>query len=73
MTGQTKPLYYHIYLLTIWAEPGREHEATQMWRFSLKDPRTGQQHCFANLTELIIALHTELIENYQDALANLKE
>ena len=68
MTGRTKPLHYRIYLLTIWAEQGREHEASRMWRFSLKDPRTGQCQGFANLTELIIALHTELIESSQEIL-----
>jgi hypothetical protein len=70
MSDKARPLHYRIYLLTIWAERGREHEASRMWRFSLKDPRTGQQQGFANLTELIIALHTELIENYQDTLDN---
>lgn len=65
-----KPLYYRIYLLTIWAEPGRHHESALMWRFSLKDPRTGQKQGFANLTELVIALHTNLIENHQGAMAD---
>lgn len=73
MTNKIKPLHYRIYLLTIWAEPGRENEASHMWRFCLKDPRTGQQRGFANLTELIIALHTELIENHQEALDKLED
>jgi hypothetical protein len=64
MTGKPKPLHYRIYLLTIWAEPGRDHEASLMWRFGLKDPRSGQQQGFANLTELVVALHSELIENH---------
>jgi hypothetical protein len=72
MTAKTKPLHYRIYLLTIWVEPGREDEATQMWRFSLKNPRTGQRRGFTNLTELVIALHTELIENHQEALNHLE-
>jgi hypothetical protein len=67
MTGKAKPLPYRIYLLTIWAERGQDHEAPFMWRFSLKDPRTGRQHGFANLTELVIALHVALIENDQEA------
>lgn len=73
MTNKIKPLHYRIYLLTIWAEPGRENEASHMWRFCLKDPRTGQKRGFANLTELVIALHTELIENHQEALDKLED
>lgn len=69
MSHRTNPLYYRIYLLTIWAEPDQDHEASQAWRFSLKDPRSGQQRSFANLTELIMALHSELIENHPDAPA----
>ena len=71
MTGKTKSTHYRIFLLTTWLEPGEDHEASQMWRFCLKDPRSGQQHGFANLTELIVALHTELIENHQDVLDTL--
>ena len=67
MTERTKPPHYRIYLLTIWLEQGRDHEASLMWRFCLKDPRSGQQRAFANLTELITALHTELIDNQPDA------
>jgi hypothetical protein len=72
MTNKVRPHHYRIYLLTIWLEPGRNDEASQMWRFRLKDPRSGQQHAFANLTELVIGLHTELIENHQAALNNLE-
>lgn len=63
MTDITKSPHYRIYLLTVWLEQGRDHEASQMWRFCLKEPRSGRQRAFANLTELIVALHAELIEN----------
>jgi hypothetical protein len=39
-----------------------------LWRFSLEDPRTGQRRGFANLTELFIALHDNLIERGQQIL-----
>lgn len=73
MTDKAKPFHYHIYLLTIWLEPGHDHEASLMWRFCLKDPRSGRQRGFANLAELIVALHTELIENHQELFNNLEE
>lgn len=73
MTGNTKPSLYRIYLLTIWLEPGHDHEASLMWRFCLKDPRSGRQRGFANLTELIIALSAELIENQPDMAGDRNE
>lgn len=72
MTEKIKPSHYRIYLLTTWLEQGRDDEASHMWRFCLKDPRSGRQRAFANLTELIVALHTELIENHQEAWGNLE-
>ena len=72
MTGHTKPPPYRIYLLTIWLEQGRDYEASQMWRFSLKEPRTGKQRGFAGLTELIIALHAELNVINQEASSDLE-
>jgi hemoglobin-like flavoprotein len=68
MTNKTKSLNYRIYLLTIWDEREQEDQTSPRWRFCLKDPRTSQQRGFANLTELIIALHTELIENQPEML-----
>jgi len=57
---QRQPLRYQSYLLRCWEE--RDADLT-LWRFSLEDPRTGQRRGFANLTELVIALHMELFEN----------
>ena len=51
---------YRIYLLTLWAERGPYAEAPAVWRFSLKDPHTGQQHGFASLTALVAALVEQL-------------
>ena len=60
MTIEDKATHYQIYLLTIWTEPGRDLEAPAVWRFGLKNPRTGQQRGFANLTALVTALLEEI-------------
>lgn len=73
MTGKSTLNHYRIYLLTIWVEQGHDHEGSDTWRFRLQDPRSGKQRCFANLTELIVGLHTELIETQQDASDELNE
>ncbi len=73
MTSKTTLQHYRIYLLTIWVEQGHNHEGSMKWRFRLQDPRSGKQHCFANLTELIVGLHTELVETQQEVLDGLDE
>lgn len=61
MTQPNQP-YYRCYLLRCWAETGAGGEVV-LWRFSLEDPHSGQRRGFANLTELVIALHSELFED----------
>lgn len=61
MTVDNQSSDYRIYLLTLWAEQGREADESVVWRFSLKDPHTGQQRGFANLTTLVTALLEEII------------
>lgn len=51
---------YRIYLVTLWAERSEIAESPAIWRFSLKDPQTGQQRAFANLTMLVAALVEEM-------------
>ena len=55
-----KPPRYRSYLLTFWEERGRDRKPTELWRFSLEDPHTGQRHGFANLRELVAALEREI-------------
>jgi len=62
MTGKMSLQHYRIYLLTIWTEQNDNHEEPLTWRFRLQEPRSGRQRSFANLTELIAGLHTELVE-----------
>ena len=59
MTQPNRPCYCS-YLLRCWAETNAQGEVS-LWRFSLEDPRTGQRHGFANLTELVIALQDKLM------------
>jgi hypothetical protein len=58
-----KPFRYLSYIVRCWQEPsvhaGRE---TSVWRFSLQDPRTGQQRGFATLEALLISLQEELAD-----------
>ena len=60
MTINPKASPYRIYLLTLWAERGEQAETPVIWRCSLKDPQTGQQHAFATLTALVAALVEEM-------------
>ena len=54
-----KPPRYRSYLLTFWEERGRDPDGPVVWRFSLKDPRTGQRHGFADVEALVAALERE--------------
>lgn len=56
--GDESP-HYRSYVLRCWAECERDAEAP-LWRFSLEDTRTGQRRGYADLTELMTALRTEL-------------
>lgn len=60
MNTNPKASPYRIYLLTLWAEQGPHLQTPPVWRFSLKDPRTGQQQAYANLTALVTALVEEI-------------
>lgn len=62
---ETKPPYYHIYLLTVWQERSRGPPAAITWRFRLEDPRTGRQQAFADAATLMHAL--PLIDADSDA------
>lgn len=65
--ARSRRLNYRSYLLRCWEEADKSEEVT-IWRFSLQDPRTGQRRGFANLTELVIALQIDLIENNRSVL-----
>jgi hypothetical protein len=62
MPLKSKASYYRIYLLTIWEERGRGKQDSATWRFCLKDPQSGQQRGFANLTALVTALLEEIAQ-----------
>jgi hypothetical protein len=66
MTDKSKAPHYRIYLLTIWEERGRGKQATAEWRFSLKNPHTGQQRAFASLTALATALLEEIARSNKE-------
>ena len=55
-----QPPRYRSYLLTCWEERSRDPGAPDLWRFSLKDPNTGQRRGFADLEEMLVFLRGEL-------------
>ena len=55
-----KPPRYRTYLLTIWEERSQDPTSSTVWRFSLKDPDTGQRRGFAGLEEMMAFLRSEL-------------
>jgi hypothetical protein len=75
MPLNSKASYYRIYLLTVWEERGRGRQDLAAWRFCLKDPQTGQQRGFANLTALVTALLEEIAQSNegQEKGGNLSE
>lgn len=62
---QPKQARYQSYLLRCWSESETNSDLI-FWRFSLANPRTGQQRSFASLTELVIALQDELMKENQE-------
>jgi hypothetical protein len=48
MTIPTKPAEYRSFLLRLWLDSD-----SQMWRFSLEDPHTGERRGLANLDKLL--------------------
>jgi hypothetical protein len=65
MTINPQPPRYHIYLLTLWEERNEDPNSPTVWRFRLKDPRTGQQRGFANLQALMATLEQKMVEDQQ--------
>jgi hypothetical protein len=59
MPALDKPPIYRSYLLRLWEERS-EQPAMRVWRFSLEDPLTTQQHHFASLEALTAWLRTEM-------------
>ena len=54
-----KPPRYHTFLLTLWEERNQDLAESGVWRFRLQSPRTGKQHGFATLEELMVFLKEE--------------
>jgi hypothetical protein len=61
-----KPPRYRSYLLSFWEERGYGPDTPVVWRFSLKDPLTGERHGFADLGALMAALERETASNGSD-------
>jgi hypothetical protein len=59
-----KPPAYRSYLLRFWEERS-EQPAMRVWRFSLEDPLTAQQHHFPSLEALTTWLKTEMADASQ--------
>ena len=60
MSILNEPPRHRTYLLTIWEERSRDSTLPTLWRFSLKDPDTGQRRGFARLEEVMAFLSSEL-------------
>ncbi len=58
----TKPLYYRIYLLTVWQEQNRGPPDLITWRFRLEDPRSGRQQVFADAVSLMAVLRATAVD-----------
>ena len=61
------PPGYHAYLLRFWEERGRAADAG-VWRFSLEDPRTGEQHGFGDLEALLAWLREVMTAGHLERL-----
>jgi hypothetical protein len=60
---------YISYLLRLWQV---RHDGEPVWRASLESPRTGKQHGFARLTDLVAFLETKMSGGNRDN-ANLPD
>lgn len=60
MSILNEPPRYRTYLLTVWEERSQDATPPTLWRFSLKDPATGQRRGFASLDEMMAFLSSEL-------------
>ena len=59
-----RPPRYRSYLLTLWEERARDPGASEVWRFRLEDPRTGQRRAFASLEALLAALEQDMADRH---------
>jgi hypothetical protein len=62
--------HYHSYLLRFWQ--AIEEGKNPVWRFSLEDPRTREQHGFADL-EALFAFLEDIIQDSHLAAGLLKK
>jgi len=56
---------YRAFLLTCWQEKTAVTDP-KIWRFRLEEPRTGEQHGFTNLEEVMAFVKTSLQESDGD-------
>jgi hypothetical protein len=56
-----KPPRYRSYLLIFWEERTHDPGVPAVWRFSLKDPHTGQRRGFASLETMVAFLREESV------------
>jgi hypothetical protein len=54
-----QPPRYYTFLLTLWEERNQNLAESSVWRFRLQSSRTGKQHGFATLEELMAFLKEE--------------
>ena len=54
------PPKYHFYLLSCMETRSCDPDTTSLWRYTLKDPRTGEEHGFADTEALLAFLQAEL-------------
>jgi hypothetical protein len=58
-------LPYRTFLLTCWQEESAAADP-KMWRFRLEEARTGEQHGFTDLQEVMAFVKAKLIESGHD-------
>lgn len=62
MPQTSEPVYYRIFVLSVWCDSGKLADEQPMLRFRLQNPHTGVQHGFGNPDALITFLKASLIE-----------
>ncbi len=58
-----KPPRYRSFLFIFWEERSSDPTVPPVWRFSLKDPRSGRRRGFASLEEMVVYLKAELVDS----------
>lgn len=58
-------LPYRTFLVTCWQEETAAADP-KLWRFRLEEPRTGEQHGFTELSELMAFVQARLKESGHD-------